>query len=366
MGSPRSRAIAAGALAACTLFACGCTAWFGGRDLPADLAGADFAGVDFSGTDLAGDFAGVDLSGDFAQPTHDLAGSDFAGIVIWSPSTPTSPVTTDLHAVWGCAGGDVYVVGVAGVVEHLETGVWNQGTNLPVADVFNAVGGNDCGNIYVAGNGGVLFYSTGNNAWTTRNSHISVSLDGLWANTTSETAVGAVGSITHSASPGANQWKAVATTFNNDLRAIAGAGSTAFALLDDGRVIKSLDGGATWPSAPTGLTLNNMRGLWVSSDAMTIYVAGAGGVIAKSTNGGANFSQLTNVPTAPMLNALWGSSASDVYAVGDNGTILHSTDGGGSWSYETGNVTNNLNGVWGSGANDVWAVGNGGTILHRP
>jgi photosystem II stability/assembly factor-like uncharacterized protein len=346
-------------LAACAVLACGCTAWFGDRDRPADLAVGDLAGADFAGAD----FAGVDLSADFAMPPPpDLAGSDFAGIVVWS--RPTSPVTTTLQAVWGCAGGDVYAVGAAGVALHLETGTWTPTTGLPNVS-FNAVGGNDCGDIYTAGQAGDIYYSTGNNVWASRKSHVTVTLAGLWANATSETAVGTAGTITRGNTPAVMNFNAVATTVNNDLRAIAGAGSTVFAMLDDGRVIKSIDGGATWPTAPTGLTLNNMRGLWVSSDAQTIFVAGAAGVIAKSTDGGANFAPLT-VPPAPMLNGLWGSSTSDVYAVGDAGTILHTIDGGASWKYETGGVTSNLNGVWGSAANDVWAVGDAGVILHRP
>ncbi len=93
-----------------------------------------------------------------------------------------------------------------------------------------------------------------------------------------------------------------------------------------------------------------------------VYVAGAAGVILKTTDYGTTWNKLT-VGTTQDIEAVWGSSASDVYAVGLGGTILHTTNAGASWtSISGGNYA--YYDIWGSGPNDVYIVGDRGSVLH--
>ena len=68
-----------------------------------------------------------------------------------------------------------------------------------------------------------------------------------------------------------------------------------------------------------------------------------------------------SLPSAAVLNEIWGTSPSDVFAVGEDGVILHFD--GTAWTVTT-PTRQPLIGVWGSSPGDVFAVGTGGTILH--
>jgi hypothetical protein len=117
-------------------------------------------------------------------------------------------------------------------------------------------------------------------------------------------------------------------------------------------------------SPQTSGTTNNLFQVWYAGN-NELFVAGAGGTILHTTNGGASWqSQKSN--TTQDLEAVWGSGPNDVYVVGTAATVLHSTNGGATWSKLSVSVSvgNGLWDVWGSGANDVYIVGDKGTVLH--
>lgn len=132
---------------------------------------------------------------------------------------------------------------------------------------------------------------------------------------------------------------------------------TAYALDFGTNIIQTTDGGRNWTAlSPLSFSGN---AIWGSS-LTDIFVVGASGNIAHSTNGTV-FSAQTN-SDSHSLNAVWGSSSTNIYAVGSTGTIRHSV-GAGTWTGQTSGTSNNLWAVYGVSASEVYAGGSSGTLL---
>lgn len=93
------------------------------------------------------------------------------------------------------------------------------------------------------------------------------------------------------------------------------------------------------------------------------WAVGDGGVIARSTDGGLNWSY-QNSKTSSDLQSVHFADDETGWAIGILGTIRSTSDGGATWSPEASGVTDTLYGVYALADNDVWAVGQSGAILH--
>ncbi|MCC5916589.1 MAG: T9SS type A sorting domain-containing protein [Cryomorphaceae bacterium] len=76
-------------------------------------------------------------------------------------------------------------------------------------------------------------------------------------------------------------------------------------------------------------------------DNQTGFLIGENGYLAKSTNGGQIWSNLS-VGTLADLNALAFRTSDEGLVVGDSGTVLHTDDGGESWQQQTIPTTRDL------------------------
>ena len=99
--------------------------------------------------------------------------------------------------------------------------------------------------------------------------------------------------------------------------------------------------------AATSKPLNDV---WLSADDVA-FAVGDDGTILRATGG--SFLAQTS-PTSAKLTSVWGASASDVYAVGAQGTVLHFD--GTAWSTISAFTTADLHAVWGAGG-VVYAAG---------
>ena len=99
----------------------------------------------------------------------------------------------------------------------------------------------------------------------------------------------------------------------------------------------------------------------IYGDGVHLWVAGFGGIILHSSDGGENWQRQTS-GTSKTLTSFY-SSGKDLWAVGVAGTALHTVDGGQHWELLSTGTRRNLEEVRGSGAN-IWVVGYGDTILH--
>lgn len=132
---------------------------------------------------------------------------------------------------------------------------------------------------------------------------------------------------------------------------VAGAG---------GAVWTSADGGIKWTQqlVPGNPTLHGLRCVSASQ----CWGVGQGGTIVATSDGGATWSGQTS-GTGRNLASISCPNGTQCWAVGQHGTILATTDGGSTWTAETSGTRTNLLGVSCPNATQCWAVGQRGTIL---
>jgi len=99
------------------------------------------------------------------------------------------------------------------------------------------------------------------------------------------------------------------------------------------KLYRTTDGGETWSvhdlpfnTGPNGL----VKDIFFSGSSNG-WMCGWDGFIARSTNGGVDWSVIDPV-TSQKLNRIWFTDSLNGWAVGDKATVLHTEDGGLSWS----------------------------------
>lgn len=122
-------------------------------------------------------------------------------------------------------------------------------------------------------------------------------------------------------------------------------------------VQKTTNGGTSWGSVnnvySTGLSFPNSN---------TGYICGLNGYIAKSTNGGINWTSQTS-GTTRQLNSIYFADANTGYACGELGTTLKTTDGGAVWNLGSTSFPQTLWSINFIDANTGTAVGNFGRVI---
>jgi len=105
----------------------------------------------------------------------------------------------------------------------------------------------------------------------------------------------------------------------------------------------------------TSNTSNSLKSLSFVNSA-TGWVAGANGIVLKTTNAGTTWSnQTTNIPSN--INGIYFSNASTGWFVGDGGIIKSTTDGGNTWTSQNSTTSINLQAVQFIDATTGWVVG---------
>ena len=146
------------------------------------------------------------------------------------------------------------------------------------------------------------------------------------------------------AGAGPNQWTSIGP-FGGEITALAidtKNPSTLYAGTAGGALFKSINGGAAWFPASSGLT-SEVHALVVDpTTPNTLYAETNGGGVFKSTNGGANWIPANTGLTGMNIQALAidPSNPSTLYA-GSYGGLFKSINGGGSWSPLTSGLASN-------------------------
>lgn len=102
-----------------------------------------------------------------------------------------------------------------------------------------------------------------------------------------------------------------------------------FSVGQGGIIQKTTNGGANWSIYPTGIT-SELRGLYFI-DNNTGYVTGASGRIFKTTNSGVNWIEQTSGVTAALNSVYFRNSTTGWISV-SNGACLKTTNGGNNWT----------------------------------
>ena len=130
----------------------------------------------------------------------------------------------------------------------------------------------------------------------------------------------------------------------------------------DGTILKTTNAGADWTELNTG-TSNSFVSVFFT-DIDTGYVVGQTNTMLKTTNGGLDWTQISI--GSPYLTSIFFTSTSTGYAVGSNGvagTILKTTNGGINWTVQNTATVTLYNSVYFCNDSTGYVVGEGGKIL---
>ncbi|HYW42447.1 MAG TPA: YCF48-related protein [Bryobacteraceae bacterium] len=136
--------------------------------------------------------------------------------------------------------------------------------------------------------------------------------------------------------------------------------SMVYLLCEQGMVVVTADGGATWQNRATAAT-GHLRSI-AFLDANHGYAVGDGGLILATEDGGKKWAvRKTGVKDNLAALQFVGQSG---WAVGFDGVILHTSDGGVTWAAQETGTKESLEGVFFLDAERGWAVGWAGTIMR--
>ena len=137
---------------------------------------------------------------------------------------------------------------------------------------------------------------------------------------------------------------------------------TGWAVGFNGLIIRTLDGGATYPwTVQTSGTTQNLRDVFFI-DSQEGWVVGDLGTALYTSNGGRTWYPQTSGVEVPLFDVHF-IDANNGWAVGGDGTIIKTNDGGIVWTEETSGTTEHLRSVFFVDATNGWIVGDNGTIL---
>lgn len=132
---------------------------------------------------------------------------------------------------------------------------------------------------------------------------------------------------------------------------------------------KTTDSGVTWDFTAFYLNNNEGRATGIDfTDVNTGYISArvwnGTGAIAKTTNGGNDWTTTFNANPLWDINFPISGASLNGYAVGESGTILRTFDGGLNWISQQSPTSQRLNGVFFLDPDFGFAVGESGTILR--
>lgn len=125
-----------------------------------------------------------------------------------------------------------------------------------------------------------------------------------------------------------------------------------------GMVYKTTDGGKSWSDLHgAGTSLKSMYFI----NSQVGYVAGDGGLCAKTLNGGHTW-QLYYVNNGPNIKSVWFTAEDTGYVAGSGGVIRKTTNGALSWSFQSSNTSSQINALYFFNTLKGIAIGNNGVI----
>jgi len=148
---------------------------------------------------------------------------------------------------------------------------------------------------------------------------------------------------------------------------------TGWAAGEQGTIVHTTDGGATWRTQMTpttvslfGITCGDPQNCWAVGGLTADDPGGPTQVILHTADGGNTWTTQAGDPTAN-TDTLFAVTASDrlhAWTVGDFGVIMGTIDGGANWIFQESGGIDPLNAVSFVDSQHVWTDGDRGTILN--
>ncbi len=309
--------------------------------------------------------------------------NEITAAVIWRYSSDpprwvamASPTSSDLHAITGTAGGDLFAVGAKGTLLRFHGNDWAPWTSQTENDLYAAWSpGSDA--VFAAGTQTLLRCNAGSCNAETRLPRDASQLGTFWAlwgssmdNVFASASQDPLDStLWHLSGDGWTEWTfyLAGTRFRGlwgyDREGVLAVGTNLSETGATGAIAvrQYMPGAVPWayrdPMLPMPDSIGELTAVWGTSKSHVFAVASDGRILHHD---GATWQVMSQPQTQP-LNGIWGRSATDVYAVGNGGSVQHYD--GASWTPMDSGTNATLNGVW-VDASGVYAVGDGGLIIH--
>ena len=282
-----------------------------------------------------------------------------------------------LGALMGCGGagtfgdggdGSSWLVGNAGALLSQQAGKLVSRSSRTNADLFS-IYCVDRVHGWVSGAGGLILRSNdGGASWISTESGTQALRAIAFADVSLGVAAGDAGTLLRSEDGGAT-WSALKSGTTQTLRAAAFTRDQSLALVvgDNGTILRSTDGGksfapATGYDAPVSTSWVAVK---LAADGKVGFLAGAGGELRLTRDGGATWSDLAKAPAGLHGLSVKGDRTR-VIAVGEGGLVWKSDDQGQTWAKADTGAASALNAIGFAEGNDLegWAVGNDSTVLQ--
>lgn len=138
-----------------------------------------------------------------------------------------------------------------------------------------------------------------------------------------------------------------------------------WAVGDGSTVLYTFDGGDTWDKQSVEFPMDELRGVGFK-DPDSGLIVGRHGIVYKTTNGGSKWEYKAADPSNPHFkDVVFGDSGGVAVAVGESGKIFKTSDNGDTWMNIPSGTNKNLNAV-AFGDSGFIAGGDDGTILRAP
>lgn len=240
------------------------------------------------------------------------------------------------------AGKRIVAVGDYGVVllSDDDGKTYTQARSVPISSTLTAVAFASADTGWAVGHWGAILKTTdGGQTWQLQRSDIAVDqplLSVYFKNAEEGWAVGLWSLMLHTTDGGAT-WSAVALPAapgakkaDRNLYSIFGdAKGSLFITSEQGRVLRSVDGGNAWTYAETGYGGSFWSGVGLQDGAL--LVGGLRGTIYRSADGGASW-QPSKIELRSSVTAIVQRADKSIVAVGLDGMMMTSTDDGASFT----------------------------------
>ena len=217
--------------------------------------------------------------------------------------------------------------------------------------------------VIVGDNGTVLYTSDAGTTWSRLKGLPSVTLtDVKFENEKLGFITGTNGTLYRSTN-GGTMWEYINSGTDMDLKTITiGTNGMVYAAGNFGVILRSIDYGTSWKTVATGKSMFRSSSSPKNID-NKLWLAGEGGVIYSSIDGGATF--LTQeTQTINDLKSIYMFDDMIGYAAGENNTLFFTNSGGKGWDIMNTGITQGLNGVYFVTPKIGWTIGEKGGIFN--
>ncbi|MCA6363340.1 MAG: T9SS type A sorting domain-containing protein [Bacteroidetes bacterium] len=234
----------------------------------------------------------------------------------------------------------------------------NPGTSSTLFSVHFANGQSG----WAVGAGGTIIHTAdGGQNWQPQTSGVSTALNAVWFADTQQGWAAGDGGVILATTDGGQNWVPQVSNSVSKLRTIWFFNSdTGYVAGQGGLCLRTVNGGLVWTQV--GTAVNQDIFSIGFADASNGYLSGRNGNFQKTITGGTSWINGPPPPPLDTLKAVRAPAPTDVYVTTHNGKVLK-TDGSGNWISQQPGSTKSLNGAWFTTTTTGWVAGDSGRVF---